>query len=200
MDLSAERLGKSADHPRFDFVEGDISINKEWIEYHVKKADVILPLVAIATPKVYGRGGRCRSSSSISRRTCASSGRCIGTASGSSSLHLRGVRDVRRQGVRRGDVAAGPRAHRQGAVDLLVLQADARPGHLAYGRQGLAFTLFRPFNWIGPRLDSIETAKEGSSRVVTQFIADLYLGKPIQVVDGGEQRRCFTYVDDGIAG
>jgi nucleoside-diphosphate-sugar epimerase len=70
----------------------------------------------------------------------------------------------------------------------------------AYGRQGLAFTLFRPFNWIGPRLDSIETAKEGSSRVVTQFIADLYLGEPIQVVDGGGQRRCFTYVDDGIAG
>ena len=50
MDLSAERLGKSANHPRFDFVEGDISINKEWIEYHIKKADVILPLVAIATP------------------------------------------------------------------------------------------------------------------------------------------------------
>ena len=24
------------------------------------------------------------------------------------------------------------------------------------------------------------------------------LGKPIQLVDGGEQRRCFTYVDDGI--
>ncbi|MBI5906142.1 MAG: bifunctional UDP-4-keto-pentose/UDP-xylose synthase, partial [Deltaproteobacteria bacterium] len=70
----------------------------------------------------------------------------------------------------------------------------------AYGRQGLSFTLFRPFNWIGPRLDSIETAKEGSSRVVTQFIADLYLGEPIRLVDGGRQRRCFTYVDDGISG
>jgi hypothetical protein len=28
-------------------------INKEWIEYHVKKCDVILPLVAIATPATY---------------------------------------------------------------------------------------------------------------------------------------------------
>ena len=53
MDLSSERLGKSANHPRFDFVVGDISINKEWIEYHIKKADVILPLVAIATPATY---------------------------------------------------------------------------------------------------------------------------------------------------
>jgi UDP-4-amino-4-deoxy-L-arabinose formyltransferase/UDP-glucuronic acid dehydrogenase (UDP-4-keto-hexauronic acid decarboxylating) len=41
----------------------------------------------------------------------------------------------------------------------------------AYGEKGLLdFTLFRPFNWIGPRLDSLETAKEGSSRVVKQFI------------------------------
>jgi nucleoside-diphosphate-sugar epimerase len=70
----------------------------------------------------------------------------------------------------------------------------------AYGRQGFSFTLFRPFNWIGPRLDSLETAKEGSSRVVTQFIAEMFLGAPIRLVDGGRQRRCFTYVDDGIDG
>jgi UDP-4-amino-4-deoxy-L-arabinose formyltransferase/UDP-glucuronic acid dehydrogenase (UDP-4-keto-hexauronic acid decarboxylating) len=36
--------------------------------------------------------------------------------------------------------------------------------------------------------------------VVTQFIANLFLGEPIQLVDGGSQRRCFTYVDDGISG
>ncbi|MDD5100645.1 MAG: NAD-dependent epimerase/dehydratase family protein, partial [Syntrophales bacterium] len=40
---------------------------------------------------------------------------------------------------------------------------------------------------------------EGSSRVVTQFIADLLMQKPISLVDGGRQKRCFTYVDDGIA-
>ncbi|HPC86479.1 MAG TPA: NAD-dependent epimerase/dehydratase family protein, partial [Smithellaceae bacterium] len=69
-----------------------------------------------------------------------------------------------------------------------------------YGTRGhLEFTLFRPFNWIGPRLDSLDTAKEGSSRVVTQFIAELLLKRPINLVDGGRQKRCFTYVDDGIA-
>jgi UDP-4-amino-4-deoxy-L-arabinose formyltransferase/UDP-glucuronic acid dehydrogenase (UDP-4-keto-hexauronic acid decarboxylating) len=62
----------------------------------------------------------------------------------------------------------------------------------------LDFTLFRPFNWIGPRLDSIETAKEGSSRVVTQFIASLVFKEPIVLVDGGKQSRSFTYIDDGI--
>lgn len=69
-----------------------------------------------------------------------------------------------------------------------------------YGTRGhLEFTLFRPFNWIGPKLDSLDTAKEGSSRVVTQFIAELLLKRPINLVDGGQQKRCFTYVDDGIA-
>jgi len=71
----------------------------------------------------------------------------------------------------------------------------------AYGFQhGLKFTLFRPFNWIGPKLDELWTdpEKEGSSRVVTQFISSLFLGEPIRLVDGGMQKRCFTYIDDGI--
>jgi UDP-4-amino-4-deoxy-L-arabinose formyltransferase/UDP-glucuronic acid dehydrogenase (UDP-4-keto-hexauronic acid decarboxylating) len=69
----------------------------------------------------------------------------------------------------------------------------------AYGASGrLRFTLFRPFNWIGPRLDDPRVPKEGSSRVVSQFICDLLAERPIRLVDGGEQRRCFTYIDDGI--
>jgi nucleoside-diphosphate-sugar epimerase len=69
----------------------------------------------------------------------------------------------------------------------------------AYGMsEGLDYTLFRPFNWIGPGLDSIHTAKEGSSRVITQFLGHIVRGEPIRLVDGGSQKRAFTYVDDGI--
>src|SRR3954467_9365996 len=67
-----------------------------------------------------------------------------------------------------------------------------------YGMEGLNFTLFRPFNWIGAGLDSIHTAKEGSSRVVTQFFGHIVRGENIQLVDGGKQKRAFTYIDDGI--
>ncbi len=68
-----------------------------------------------------------------------------------------------------------------------------------YGmEQGLDFTLFRPFNWIGAGLDSISTAKEGSSRVITQFFGHIVRGEPIKLVDGGRQKRAFTYIDDGI--
>ena len=69
----------------------------------------------------------------------------------------------------------------------------------AYGQQeGLDFTLFRPFNWIGAGLDSISTPKEGSSRVVTQFFGHIVRGERIQLVDGGKQKRAFTYIEDGI--
>ncbi len=69
----------------------------------------------------------------------------------------------------------------------------------AYGmEQGLDYTLFRPFNWIGAGLDSINTAKEGSSRVITQFLGHIVRGEPIKLVDGGTQKRAFTYIDDGI--
>jgi nucleoside-diphosphate-sugar epimerase len=65
-------------------------------------------------------------------------------------------------------------------------------------QQGLNYTLFRPFNWIGAGLDSINTAKEGSSRVITQFLGHIVRGESIKLVDGGRQKRAFTYIDDGI--
>ena len=70
----------------------------------------------------------------------------------------------------------------------------------AYGAQeGLDFTLFRPFNWIGSGLDSIHTPKEGSSRVITQFFGHIVRGENIKLVDGGSQKRAFTYIDDGVS-
>ena len=53
MDMNTDRVTEWLEHPRFHFFEGDITINKEWIEYHVRKCDVIIPLVAIATPAAY---------------------------------------------------------------------------------------------------------------------------------------------------
>ncbi|ODV12118.1 MAG: hypothetical protein ABT20_04495 [Rubrivivax sp. SCN 70-15] len=70
----------------------------------------------------------------------------------------------------------------------------------AYGmEQGLNYTLFRPFNWIGSGLDSIFETKEGSSRVVTQFLGQIVRGENIQLVDGGAQKRAFADISDGVS-
>ena len=69
----------------------------------------------------------------------------------------------------------------------------------AYGaKDGLRFTLFRPFNWMGPRLDNLNAARIGSSRAITQLILNLVEGSPIKLVDGGRQKRCFTDIKEGV--
>jgi nucleoside-diphosphate-sugar epimerase len=53
LDIGSDKIAPFLDNPRFTYLEDDIAINKEWIEYQVKKCDVVLPLVAIATPAAY---------------------------------------------------------------------------------------------------------------------------------------------------
>jgi nucleoside-diphosphate-sugar epimerase len=69
----------------------------------------------------------------------------------------------------------------------------------AYGvRDNFDYTLFRPFNFIGPNLDNVDEPKEGSSRVFTQFLSNIMYRRPILLVDGGEQKRSFTFIDDAM--
>ena len=57
----------------------------------------------------------------------------------------------------------------------------------AYGAKGqLRSTLSRPFNWMGPKLDSLPSARVGSSRAITQLILNLVQGTPILLIDGGQ--------------
>src|SRR5258706_7194340 len=53
MDMQNDRIADLLEAPHFHFFEGDITINREWIAYHIKKCDAVLPLVAIATPATY---------------------------------------------------------------------------------------------------------------------------------------------------
>jgi hypothetical protein len=74
MDMQSERIADLLPEKRFHFFEGDITINKEWIEYHIKKCNTVLPLVAITTPATYVRD-RCGCSTrlrsqSADRRAC----------------------------------------------------------------------------------------------------------------------------------
>ena len=55
MDLHSKYVERLMGAPGFHFDEGDISIHREWIEYHIRKCDIVIPLVAIATPIEYTR-------------------------------------------------------------------------------------------------------------------------------------------------
>ena len=188
------------DHPRFHFFEGDITINREWIEYHIRKCDTILPLVAIATPATYVKEPLRVFELDFEAnlpivRSCVKYGKRIRLP-----VHLGGVRDVPGRGVRLRTPpswCSGPISKQRWIYSCSKQLMDRVIW--AYGSEGrLDFTLFRPFNWIGAGLDNIHTPKEGSSRVITQFFGHIVRGEEIKLVDGGTQKRAFTYVDDGI--
>ncbi len=200
MDMASERIADLLPEPRFHFFEGDITINREWIEYHVKKCDVVLPLVAIATPATYVKEPLRVFELDFEAnlpivRACVRYGKRVVFPSTS---EVYGMSADAEFDPEKSNLVLGP-INKPRWIYSCAKQLMDRVIH-AYGMQeGLKYTLFRPFNWIGPGLDSIHTPKEGSSRVITQFLGHIVRGENIQLVDGGAQKRAFTYVDDGIA-
>jgi len=199
MDMSDDKLGNCLKHERFHFVEGDITINKEWIEYHVKKCDVALPLVAIATPATYVQDPLrvfeldFEANLDIVRECVRYRKRVLFP----STSEVYGMSTDAEFDEENSNLVLGP-IHKQRWIYSCSKQLLDRVIYAYGAKQGLKFTLFRPFNWIGPKLDNILEPKEGSSRVLTQFVGNILRGKDIQLVDGGAQRRSFTYIDDGV--
>jgi nucleoside-diphosphate-sugar epimerase len=198
MDMQSDRLGDVIGNPRMHFFEGDITINKEWVEYHVRKCDVILPLVAIATPSTYVKDPLrvfeldFEANLPIVRSAAKYKKHLIFP----STSEVYGMCADSEFDPEASNLIYGP-INKPRWIYACAKQLMDRV-IWGYGMEGLNFTLFRPFNWIGAGLDSIHTPKEGSSRVLTQFLGHIVRGENIQLVDGGAQKRAFTYVDDGI--
>lgn len=199
MDLSSSAITRLLDREDFYFHEGDITVHREWIEYHVKKCDVVLPLVAIATPIEYTRNPLRVFELDFEEnmrivRYCAKYGTRIIFPSTS---EVYGMSQDAYFDENTSNLVTGP-INKQRWIYSTSKQLLDRV-IWAYGtKEGLPFTLFRPFNWMGPRLDSLDSARIGSSRAITQLILNLVEGTPIQLIDGGEQKRCFTDVKEGV--
>jgi len=149
IDLSDNKLGDLPKNDRFHFVEGDITINKEWVEYHVKKCDVVVPLVAIANPAQY-----------------------VTHPLRVFELDFEANVDVVRYCVKYDKRLLFPSTSEiYGMSPDAVLDEESSP---------------------------LEEPKEGSSRVFTQFLSNVLYRRPIKLVDGGSQKRSFTYIDDAI--
>src|ERR1044071_2055498 len=199
MDIGSHKLEDSLGNPRFKFVEGDITINKEYIEYHVKKCDAVIPLVAIANPIQYVRDPirvfelDFEANLEVVRRCAKYKKRIIFP----STSEVYGMSTDAKLDEKTTSLVYGP-IERQRWIYACSKQLLDRVIY-AYGvRDNVDYTLFRPFNWIGPKLDDVFEPKEGSSRLFTQFISNVIFQKPLQLVDGGKQSRAFTVIGDAI--
>ncbi|HTD52758.1 MAG TPA: bifunctional UDP-4-keto-pentose/UDP-xylose synthase [Thermoanaerobaculia bacterium] len=198
LDIGSDKIAPFLGHPRFTYLEGDIAINKEWIEYQVKKCDAVLPLVAIANPSLYVQQPLAvfqldfEENLRIVKQAVLYGKRVVFP----STSEVYGMCPDPEFDEESSPLVYGP-IRKQRWIYSCSKQLLDRVIY-AYGEQGLAYTLFRPFNWIGPHLDDVDSPKEGSSRVLTQFLHNILYGRPIKLVDGGTQRRSFTYISDGI--
>jgi nucleoside-diphosphate-sugar epimerase len=199
IDLSDHKLGNLRDSARFRFVEGDITINREWVEYHIKKSDVVVPLVAIANPAQYVKDPLrvfeldFEANLEVVRQCVKYRKRLVFP----STSEIYGMSSDVVLDEESSPLVYGP-VNKQRWIYAASKQLLDRV-IFAYGeRDGFDYTLFRPFNFIGPNLDNIDEPKEGSSRVFTQFLSNILYSRPILLVDGGGQKRSFTFIDDAM--
>ncbi|MBQ9527412.1 MAG: bifunctional UDP-4-keto-pentose/UDP-xylose synthase [Fretibacterium sp.] len=197
-DLNGESLAPFMGRERFSFHQGDIFKDTEWIEDQVAQCDVVLPFAGVAKPAYYLSKPLWTFELDFEQnlkvvRMCAkhkkrvvfpSTSEVYGLSSDGVLLEDESPLIVGPIGKMRWIYSCGKQM-----MDRVIT---------AYGQeQGLRYTLFRPFNWIGPRLDTLEDAREHRARSITQIVYDILNRGEVTLVAGGEQRRSFTWIGDG---
>jgi len=199
LDLTQDKLSNCIGHERLHFTTGDMMKEKQWVEDHIKKCDVVLPLVAVATPALYVqeplRVFELDFEANLDIvRMCAEHNKFLIFPSTS---EVYGMCPDGEFNEDTSNLVTGP-INKERWIYSTSKQLMDRVIY-AYGKhKGLRYSLFRPFNWYGPRLDNVFNPKPGGSRMLTQFIGNILRGENINLVNGGEQKRCMTYIQDGI--
>ena len=199
MDLRSDNITHLTKDQRFSFRKGDITKNLKWVERQIAACDVVLPLVAIATPATYVKDPLRVFELDFEAnlpivRACVKHGKRLIFPSTS---EVYGMCNDREFDPHSSQLVLGPINKPRWIYSCAKQMMDRVIW--AYGMQRkLDFTLFRPFNWIGPGQDDLNASNPGDARVVTQFLGQIVRGESLRLVAGGAQRRSFTYIDDGI--
>ncbi len=199
IDISSAKISHLLGRDRFNFMKLDILKDFGLMEDTVKNCDVVFPLAAIASPLVYVQDPLkvfeldFEANLRIVRLAIKYNKRVIFP----STSEVYGMCSDEEFEEENSNCVTGPICKQRWIYSCSKQMMD-RVIYAAGNKYGLSYTLFRPFNWIGPRLDDITNPNNGSSRVVTQFLSNILHGKNLNLVDGGSQIRCFTYISDGI--
>jgi len=201
MDLTAEKL-EGIHSPRFDFFEADVRTSPALLEDLIRRADVVVDLIAYANPSIYVTEPlevfelNFLQNLEIAKLCVAHRKRLIQY----SSAEVYGKAD---SGVAyredETDGVFGP-VHKQRwiyATAKMLLERVL----FAHGVAGqLDFTIVRPFNFIGSRIDYLVPAYAiGGPRVFPHFMSALLTGGPLRLVDGGHVKRAFMHIADANA-
>ncbi len=204
-----EELG-ALSNPRMTYLRLDIRRDNNALEEEVKKADVVVDLVAFANPALYVSDPLGTFQLNFIENLkivdyCVKHQKRIVQFS---TCEVYGVTAASVIGKDPKDMPCpfvedetflimGPiNAHRW--IYASAKQLLERVLH-AYGLQeGLNWSIIRPFNFIGPRIDYLPSEAAGNPRVFSHFMNALLYGTPMKLVDGGCNFRAYTYIDDAV--
>lgn len=212
IDLSAEKLDEEPDREGFTFRQLDIRDRSDALEDLVQSHDLVVDLVAVANPSLYitnpvevfelnftenlrivefclKHGKRI-----VQFSTCEVYGKTVASVLGCDSGEMPFPFQEDESPLIMGPV------RNQRWIYACAKQLLERVLH-AYGlERGLNYTIIRPFNFIGPRIDYLPSERDGNPRVFSHFMNALLYGTPMRLVDGGLAYRAYTYIDDAVDG
>jgi len=202
LDVTDEKLKKLIPSKKINFLYCDIKENDSLSKEIVQKSDIVIDLVAYANPAIYldkpievvelnlfnnlKLVDYCIQYKKrlIQFSTCEVYGKSGG--------NLNPFKEDET------DLILGPICNHRWIYSC-AKQLLERMIHARGIRGELEYTVIRPFNFIGPEMDYLVYSKnDGTPRVFPHFMSSLLYNHPIYVVDHGNNRRTFTYIDDAI--
>jgi UDP-apiose/xylose synthase len=199
LDRSGEKLAGISGEG-FSFIEADIRYNAPLVESMVREADLVVDLIAHANPSLYvTRPLDVFELNFIQNlhiaKLCGKYRKRLIQYS-SAEVYGKAITDTA-YSEDTTDFVFGP-VHKQrwiyGSAKALLERVL-----YAYGAADeLEYTIVRPFNFVGNRMDYLVGPNEfAGPRVFPHFMSALLHGGPMHLVDGGHARRAFLHIADG---
>ncbi len=190
---SVENITDDLLHPRFEFVQDSI-LDKQLLRVLVGSCDVVYHLAAVLDPEMVIRDLLHAATVNIQGTdnvlaAAAEHGRKVVLAS-SSEVYGKNPKTPLRE---HHDRVLGPT--NMARWSYASAKGINEQFGFAYRTKGLPVVILRLFNCYGPRLHM-----RGYGTVIARFIQQALNGEPLTVYGDGRQTRCFTYVDDAVAG
>jgi UDP-apiose/xylose synthase len=214
VDTHSDKIQEFLDSPQLIYIDEDIRSADFELDSYVQKADLVIDLIAHANPSIYverpldvfhlnflenlriaeacvehGKRLIQFSSCEVYGKTLVSSipDRILDPGDPSWATFSEDTTDL----------ILGPVAkHRW--IYACAKQLLERVLH-AYGLAGqLNYSIIRPFNFIGPKIDYLPSEADGVPRVFSFFMEALLEGTEMKLVNGGSHQRSFTYILDAI--
>jgi nucleoside-diphosphate-sugar epimerase len=210
VDIDDEKLDRSLGHKHLVYLKHDIRSRCDSLERMTAEHDAVVDLVALANPSLYVTNPLDVFDLNFTENLRIAE-LCVKYHKRLIQFSTCEVYGKTVAGVLGKDPATMPFPFQEDTTPLIMGPINAhrwiyacakqlleRVLH-AYGLEDrLNYTIIRPFNFIGPRIDYLPSEKAGNPRVFSHFMNALLYGTPMKLVDGGGNYRAYTYIDDAV--